>query len=369
MPRSKQALLDVISNFEISGKIVDVQLWGSGHIHDTYASTVQTPAGQRRYIHQWINHHVFKEPVKVMQNIEVVTRYARQQILTNGGDPMRETLNLVPAKSSQSYYRSPEGDYWRTYIFIEGARTYDQIDNPNHIYNAAKAFGNFQKMLTGLSGNELHETIPGFHDTPRRYQAFLQAVQSDSHNRAVEVKPEIDFIVQREPAMHVVMDLLRQGKLPQRVTHNDTKLNNVMIDDLTGEGICVIDLDTVMPGTVLYDFGDCVRLGAGTAVEDETDLERVRFDLQKFSLLAGGFLEATRHFLTPIEVEYLPFSALLLTLEVAMRFLTDYLNGDIYFRIHRPKHNLERARNQLKMVKEIEANLERMRTIVAEHAG
>jgi hypothetical protein len=323
-----------------------------------------TSAGKVRYIHQRINHDVFKDPEKLMENIERVTRHAREQITASGGDARRETLTLLPAADGRSYYKSPEGQYWRSYVFIEGARTYDKVENLDHVYNAAKAFGKFQKMLSVLPGRRLHETIPYFHHTRKRLEAFIQALEADPKNRADSVGTEIDFVLKRKSDASIIVDLLEQKKIPERVIHNDTKLNNVMIDDKTGEGICVIDLDTVMPGSALYDFGDSVRIGASTAAEDEQNLSKVGMDLVPFERLAHGYLDAARDFLTPLEMDTLAFSAKLMTFECGVRFLTDHLNGDIYFRIHREGHNLDRCRTQFKMVTDMERMMDRMTAIV-----
>jgi hypothetical protein len=360
----KHDLKEIIQHFQLEGEFLDAFLYGSGHIHDTYASRFKTQEGIVRYIHQWINHDVFKEPEKVMENIERVTRYARERILAAGGDPLRETLNLIPAVDGNSFYKTPEGNYWRSYVFIEGARTFDKVESVKQVYNAAKAFGIFQKMLSGLPGGRLHETIPNFHHTRKRFEAFLEAATKDVKNRARRVKAEIDFVLERERDVSIIVDMLAQEKIPERVTHNDTKLNNVMIDDKTGEGICVIDLDTVMPGSALYDFGDAVRIGASSAAEDEQDLSKVGVDLAMFDCLANGYLDAARDILTPTEMEFLAFSAKLLTFECGVRFLTDYLAGDVYFKIHRESHNLDRCRTQFKMVAEMEQKMDQMIAIV-----
>ncbi len=351
-------------HFAIEGELLNTELQDQGHINDTFLGRYQTQQGITRYIHQRINHHVFKEPEKVMENIERVTRYAREQILAAGGDPDRETLNLIPARSGKSYYCTPEGEYWRTYKFIEGAHTYDVAKNLQQVHHAAKAFGEFQKLLDSLPGPRLHETIPNFHHTPKRFEAFVQALQIDAANRAKQVKPEIDFILAREKDASVVVDLLAQGKLPERVTHNDTKLNNVLIDDQSGEGICVIDLDTMMPGSALYDFGDLIRMGTATAAEDEADLSRVGVNIRLFDPLAHGYLEAAQDFLTPQEWDLLVFGGRLITYEQAIRFLGDYLAGDVYYKIHRPGHNLDRARSQIKMIMEMEQKQEEMEKII-----
>ena len=355
---------DICQHFQVGGNLVEVIPYGDGHINDTLLGVYQTPSGPTRYIHQRINHNVFKQPEKVMENIERVTRYARERIQAAGGDPNRETLTLIPARDGRFYYQTPDGNTWRTYAYIEGARTYEIPQNLGQVYHAARAFGNFQKLLDDLPGERLHETIPNFHHTRKRFDAFLQALAADPANRAGSVKAEIDFILRREKDASLVVDLLAQGKLPERVTHNDTKLNNVLIDDQTGEGICVIDLDTMMPGSVLYDFGDLIRMGTATAAEDERDLSRVGVDLRLFGELARGYLDSTRDFLTPTELDLLVFGGRLITYEQAIRFLGDYLNGDVYYKIHRPEHNLDRARTQIKMLEEMERKQEAMQELV-----
>lgn len=359
-----QELQNLYRHFEIEGELIEAVPQEQGHINDTFLGKYQTPQGIRRYTHQRINHHVFKEPEKVMENIERVTRYARQQILAAGGDPQRETLNLVPARSGESYYRTPQGEYWRTYQYIEGAHTYDVAQNLQQAQQAARAFGEFQKLLDSLPGPRLHETIPHFHHTRKRFDAFVQALRRDAANRACQVQPEIEFILAREKDASRVVDLLAQGKLPERVTHNDTKLNNVLIDDQSGKGICVIDLDTMMPGSALYDFGDLIRMGTATAAEDEPDLAKVGVDLMLFDHLAQGYLAAARDFLTPQEWDLLVFAGRLITYEQAIRFLGDYLAGDIYYKIHYPGQNLDRARSQIKMLAEMEHKQEAMEAII-----
>jgi Ser/Thr protein kinase RdoA (MazF antagonist) len=361
---TKHDLAEIVTHFALQGEFLDAAPYGSGHINDTYASRLQTPSGLVRYIQQRINHNVFKHPELLMANIERVTAYARERIIAAGGDPDRETLTLLPTVDGGSFYRSPEGNYWRTYIFIEGALTYDQPQNVGQVYSAAKAFGQFQKLLSTLPGKRLNETIPNFHHTRRRFDNFIRALEADAVNRAASAAAEIDFVLQREAETSVLVDMLGRGELPERVTHNDTKINNVMIDDITGEGVCVIDLDTVMPGSALYDFGDSVRTGAAAAAEDELDLSKVGLSLGLFEHLAHGYLDAARDFLTPSEIDYMPFSARLMTLECGIRFLADYLDGDIYFKIHRERHNLDRARTQFAMVEDMERKCEQMSAIV-----
>ncbi len=356
----------ILRQFELGGEVLAIRPVSAGHINDTFASRVRTPAGERGFIHQRINHHVFHHPEQVMENIARVTAHARRQIETEGGDPARQTLQLVPARGGGLFYRSLAGDTWRTYYAIEGARTYEVPQNPGQVYHAARAFGRFQKLLSTLPGARLHETIPDFHHTPKRLATFLEILRADPCRRAAAAQAEVDFILQRQADTRLAVDLLARGELPERVIHNDTKLNNVLIDDRSGEGICVLDLDTVMPGTVLYDFGDMVRAGAATAAEDEPDLARVGLSLEAFRQLARGYTETAREFLTPLEWELLPLAGKLITLEQGMRFLGDYLQGDTYYRIHRPAQNLDRARTQLKLVAEMERQAETLEGIIAE---
>lgn len=363
-PYAPQQVAAVLGHFDLPGRLLAVAPYGSGHIHDTYASVFQTGDGPLRFIHQRINLFVFPEPEKVMANIERVTNFARQRILASGGDPSRETLTLLPAEDGRSFYQAPNGDYWRSYVFIEGARTYEQVEDLRHVYSAARAFGQFQRLLSDLPGERLHETIPNFHHTRRRFETFLSALANDPCRRAACVRPEIEFVLAHEAETSVIVDLLAAGELPERVTHNDTKLDNVMIDETTREGVCIIDLDTVMPGSALYDFGDAVRIGASSAAEDERELDKVGIDLIMFDRLAHGYLDAAREFLTATEVDLLVFAAELITLECGMRFLTDHLNGDVYFKIHRPDQNLDRCRTQFKMVAEMERQRQAMQDIV-----
>ena len=356
---------EVARHFEFEGDFLDARPYGCGHINDTYIVRCRTADGvTRRYTLQRINHHVFQDPEALTRNIEAVTAHLRRKVLAAGGDPERETLTLVPAENRSTLHRTDDGDYWRAYLFIEGARTHESVESLEQVYSAAQAFGRFQELLSDFPPDQLHETIPDFHNTPKRFAACMEAVKRDTHNRARAAAAEIAFVTQRAGEVSILVDLLAQGALPERVTHNDTKLNNVMIDDETGMGICVIDLDTVMPGLSLYDFGDTVRSSGNPAAEDERDLAKVGIDLAVFDALTRGYLEATRDFLTPAEVDLLPFSARLMTLECGMRFLTDHLNGDVYFKTHRENHNLDRCRAQFKMVAEMEERFGEMVGVV-----
>ena len=364
----KPDFTEIAKHFRFDGQFVEATPYGDGHINDTYAAHFRNPGGTlHRYLLQRINHNVFKNPVELMQNIERVTRHIQLKIAAAGGDPTRETLNLIPTSEGIFLYQSAEGNYWRAFLFIEDAKTYNNPINPKHIYSAARTFGIFQRFLADFPAETLHETIPNFHHTQKRFETFVKAVELDRYNRVSQVKDEIHFAQSRAGDTSVLIDLLARGELPLRITHNDTKLNNVMIDNKTGEGICMIDLDTVMPGLSLYDFGDAVRTGTALAAEDETDLPKVGFSLSTFEQLAHGYLDAARVFLTPTEIDYLAFSARLMTLEQGIRFLTDYLSGDVYFKTHREHHNLDRCRTQFRLVGAMETHYDEMRAIIKKY--
>lgn len=359
---------EIVRNICFEGDFLEASPQGCGHINDTFTVCFSQQNGQKkRYILQRINHHVFTEPVKLMENINGITQFLREKILQSGGDPDRETLNLIPAKDGKYYYRSSAGEYWRGYNYVEGARTYQIVMKPEHFYHAGKAFGRFQRLLSDYPAHSLYEVIPDFHNTKKRFQAFIDAVDKDVVNRAIQAKEEIRFLEERADEASILIDLLDRGKLPLRVTHNDTKFNNVLIDDRTGQGICVIDLDTAMPGLSLYDFGDSIRSGANPADEDERDLSKVSMDLTLFEEFTRGFLEEGVNFLTSTEMSYLAWSAKMMTFECGMRFLTDFLNGDTYFKVHREGHNLDRARTQLKMVGDMENKFDQMNAITKKY--
>jgi Ser/Thr protein kinase RdoA (MazF antagonist) len=358
-------LLAIIPHFRFDGQFLRAEPIPSGHINDSFVAWFHRPGGRHRsYVLQRINHSVFRSPEKLMQNFEAITAHLQKKIVDAGGNPDREALTLIRTTDGRTFHRTPEGQYWRATRFIEGARTYDGAHSLEQVYSVARAFGQFQTLVSDFPADQLHETIPNFHHTRKRLETFVETVDRDSANRARAVRWEIQFVEHRAAETSVLVDLLEHGRLPQRVTHNDTKFNNVMIDDQTGRGICVIDLDTVMPGLALYDFGDAVRSGANSAAEDEQDLSQVSFDLDIFDRFAAGYLDAARDFLTPLEIDCLAFSARLMTLECGMRFLTDHLSGDTYFRIHRPGHNLDRCRTQFKLVQEMEARFDDMVRIV-----
>jgi Ser/Thr protein kinase RdoA (MazF antagonist) len=351
--------------FDMRADFVDARPFGSGHINDTYCVTYDQAGSRIRYIHQRINHHVFKNPVAVMENVARVTQHALATLLAEGNpQAYRRTLTCVPARDGKPYAFDAEGNLWRTYPFIEGAKGYDEIESNEQAYQAASAFGAFQKLTADLGGGRLHETIPNFHHTPMRLAALEAAFLRDSAGRAAAVAKEIEFARARAADCARITDLIAAGEIPERVTHNDTKLNNVLLDEISAQGVCVIDLDTTMPGSALYDFGDMVRTAAATSREDDPDPRHSGVRLDRFEALVRGYL-STATFLNPTERANLAFSGRLLTLECGIRFLTDYLDGDVYFKIKRPDHNLDRCRNQFAFVRALEENMAKMEEIVA----
>ncbi|MGN1266330.1 MAG: phosphotransferase enzyme family protein [Dorea sp.] len=359
---------EAIANFRYGGELLDVRPYGSGHINDTYLLTFTVEEmGKIKVILQRMNTSIFQEPVKLMENILGVTSYLRERIVENGGDPERETLNVIRAKDGKPYFVDSEGEYWRSYIFVTDATSYDQVENMDDFYQSAVAFGNFQKLLAEYPAESLHETIKGFHDTRARFATFKKAVEEDVCGRAASVQEEIQFVLDHEDVANYFAELLDKKEIPLRVTHNDTKLNNIMIDNKTRKGICVIDLDTVMPGLAMNDFGDSIRFGASTAAEDEKNLSKVACDMKLFDIYAKGFIEGCAGKLTEKEIELLPMGAKTMTFECGMRFLTDYLQGDTYFRIHRENHNLDRCRTQFKLVKDMEEKWETMKKIIEKY--
>lgn len=359
---------EVISKFDFPGEVVECTPYGSGHINDTYRLTVHTPGGQeKRFILQRMNKSIFTKPVELMENIGGVTSWLRKKIQENGGDVERETLNIVNDRDGNPYYVDSEGEYWRVYLFIENATSFDMVKDDDDFYQSAVAFGHFQRLLADYPAETLHETIVNFHNTVDRFSKFKAAVEADSEGRAKDVQEEIRFVLDREELAHTLCDLQDKGEIPLRVTHNDTKLNNIMIDDETGKAICVIDLDTVMPGLSVNDFGDSIRFGASTGAEDEKDLDKVSCDMHLYEVYTKGFIEGCGGALTDIELDMLPMGAILMTFECGMRFLTDYLEGDHYFKIHREGHNLDRCRTQFKLVADMEQKLPQMKAIVKKY--
>lgn len=332
----------------------------SGHINDTYMAQ----CSRGKFIVQRINHFVFKSPEQIMKNMAGVTGFLREKISQRGGDPSRETLTVHPTVDGDYYFVDSTGGYWRCTTFIENATSYETPDDPSMLKEAGYAFGSFQNMLSDYPADTLYEIIPNFHNTPARFSQLWEAVKNNSARRVEQVKNELEFASARERDGSLLMSLLEDGALPLRVTHNDTKMSNVLIDDNTGKAVCVIDLDTVMPGLTAFDYGDSIRAGASTAKEDETDLSKVNFDLQLFDAYSKGFLSAAGNSLTAKELQTLPDGARLMTFEVGIRFLADYLNGDVYFKTAYPTHNLDRARNQFKLVSDMESKRTEMNNII-----
>lgn len=366
MERSYCAKIDeAIAHMQFTGTLLKKKSLSTGHINDTFEVAFrQKDGGKRRYILQRINHHVFHEPEAVMKNIWGVTQHLRKKILEEGGDLSREMLNVIPSVDNKCYYKDSNGYMWRAFDFIEDSVCLDTVEEPNQFYQSAVAFGKFQKMLSDYPAEELYETIPDFHNTPMRLKNLKKAVEENKSGRAGLVQEEYQFIMAREKELAILQNLLEKGELPLRVTHNDTKLNNVMLDADTGEGLCVLDLDTVMPGLAVTDFGDAIRFGASTAEEDERDLSKVWIDLTLFEAYTKGYLETCGNSLTPTEIEMLPLGAKTMTLECASRFLADYIDGDIYFRTEYPDHNLVRCHTQMKLAADMERKWPQMIEIV-----
>jgi len=363
-----EQIKEAVENICFTGTFVEDMPWGNGHINDTFLLVFEGEDKKTiRYILQRMNKNIFKEPEKLMENIEGVTSYLRKIIIENGGDPERETMNVIPTKENKSFYVDSKGDYWRGYVFIEDSTSYDKVERKEDFYECAVAFGNFQRLLADYPAATLHETIKGFHDTKARFAVFKQAVADDVCGRAASVQDEINFVLEREDIANYFCDMLENGELILRVTHNDTKLNNIMMDNQTRKGVCVIDLDTVMPGLAMNDFGDSIRFGASTAAEDEKNLDKVWCDMELFELYTKGFVEGCGGKLTKKEIELLPMGAKTMTFECGMRFLTDYLQGDTYFKVHREGHNLDRCRTQFKLVSDMEAKWDIMADIVKKY--
>lgn len=361
-------LEDAIYAFGFGNRCSYVKPFGAGHINETYAVYMPGEGGDElAYVLQRVNSNVFKDPAGVMDNIFGVTEYLRNVIRREGGDPDRETLSYIKTKSGCNYFEDSEGEPWRCYNFIPDSVCYQLVEEPEQFYQSGSSFGHFLKQLSDYPASKLNETIPDFHNTIRRFEAFQVALKRDLKNRADSCRPEIDFVLAREKDCGVLVHQQDEGILPLRVTHNDTKLNNILFDEKTGKGLCIIDLDTIMPGLAANDFGDSIRFGAATAEEDEPNLDLMHFDISLYELYVKGYLEETKDVLTEAEIGSLPWGARLMTLECGIRFLTDYLQGDTYFKTDYPDHNLIRARTQFRLVDEMEQQFERMQEIVQKY--
>jgi Ser/Thr protein kinase RdoA (MazF antagonist) len=353
----------IVNLFACAGRFVSGTPYGSGHIHDTYLVECDSRSGPH-YILQRINHAIFPDVPALMNNLARVTGHIKKKLAqTPGADPQREALTLVPTREGRSFFQDAVGNYWRVFVFIPGTRTHDVVTSPALAFEGGRAFGRFQQLLADLPGGPLAEIIPGFHDVERRLTQLQAAVERDARGRVKEVQAELAFVRERAFAMMLVTRLQREGKIKLRITHNDTKFNNLLFDD-HDRAVCVIDLDIVMPGYPLYDFGDAIRTVANAAAEDEADLAKVELDLDLFQAFARGFLASTLRGLTPLEIDLLPFGAKMIIFIIGLRFLTDYIAGDTYFKIHSPEHNLRRARAQFKLLQSAEAHADAMQEIM-----
>lgn len=365
MAYQEKQLQEISKQFQIYGEILHAETLKIGHINETYTATYDQGGTRVRYIHQKINRNVFKNPVAVMKNVMRVTTHIRKkQEMRSTRDATRRSLIVIPTRDGKSFYENGDHEVWRTFVFVEGVETYEAVQSPEQAFQAGRAFGEFQHLLVDLPGERLFETIPFFHHSRRRFTALQQAIEKDHYNRAKDAKTEIEFALKHEPIVDVILEAMAKGRIPERVTHNDTKFNNVMLDVLTGEAMCVVDLDTVMPGCALYDFGDMVRTTTSPTLEDEPDLSKVKMQMPMYKKLADGYLSTAGQFLTKTEKSHIAFSGKLITFEIGTRFLTDFLSGDTYFRIHRSAHNLDRCRTQYKLVESIERQEQAMQKYV-----
>ncbi len=358
-------LQEVSKKFQIYGEILHAEPCKIGHINETYTATYAQGGVQVRYIHQKINRHVFRSPDEVMNNLMRVTTHIRSRLEANQAEDItRRVLIVVPTRDGDSFYVNEEGDFWRTFVFVEGVQSFEAVESDQQAYQAGVAFGEFQNLLSDLPGERLHETIPRFHHSRDRFNALIRATEEDHVNRAKNATKEIEFCQRHEAIVDIILKGMKSGEIPERVTHNDTKFNNVMLDKGTGKAMCVVDLDTVMPGSVLYDFGDMIRTTTSPTLEDERDLSRVKMHMPTFQELAKGYIQSAGPFLTPNERSLLAFSGKLIAFTIGLRFLTDYLEGDHYFRVHRPHHNRDRARTQFKLVQSITEQEEAMQQYI-----
>lgn len=353
------ALNDVARQFQIDGELLGVKPYGSGHINSSYCAVFRQSSAAVRYVVQRINQNVFKDPAALMENVQRVTSHLAAKV-ANQPDSSRRSLTLIPARDGCAWYVDESGGYWRAYRFIERAHSCDAIQSADQAFQAAKAYGRFQEMLLDLPAPRLHDSIADFHNTPSRMIALKAAISSDTANRAHLAKEEIRFAL----AHQSIANLLLETNLPERIVHNDTKLNNVMLDDITGEAICVVDLDTVMAGSTIHDFGDMVRTATSPAQEDEQDLSKVKMQFPMFEALVRGYLTSAGRFLTKEERQHLVFAGRLIAFEQGVRFLTDFLSGDTYYKVRHDRHNLDRCRTQFRLIESIRQQEERMHWLV-----
>ncbi len=368
MNTAEERLQEVLAAFDFGAPVVGALRYGQGHINDTFVVHTQ-PEDRccRRFILQRMSAAAFKHPDELMENIIGVTDYLGREIKKHGGDRSREAMEVLRPRSGEPFFTDSAGGAWRVYPFVEHTVCYQSAESAELFAASGRAFGRFQRLLEGYPAETLHETIPNFHNTEDRLAKFKAALAADPLGRARNCGPEIQFVLDREADCSVALNAMREGKLPLRVTHNDTKLNNVLMDEETREGICIIDLDTVMPGLVIYDFGDSIRFGANHSAEDERDLSKVNLDVDLFAAYTAAFLEGAGGSLSNDEIEYLPWGAKLMTLECGIRFLTDYIDGDHYFHISREAQNLDRCRTQFKLVADMEARWAELEEIARQY--
>jgi len=357
-------VIDIASKFKVAGRPIYFEECTAGHINTTYVVTFDNDGVENKYILQKINTYVFKDPDRLMSNIIGVTAYLHDMIDSQGGDADRGTLNFVVCNNGKYYFKSQNGECWRMYHYIDGVVSYSLADTTDLFEKAGKAFGIFQRQLARYDAKSLYETIPDFHNTPRRYKRFLEVLASCSEEKRSEAENEIQFVLSYESQCGFIVSAINDGEIPVRVTHNDTKLNNILMDSQSGEGVCIIDLDTVMPGSALYDFGDAIRFGASSALEDEPDLDKVFFREDMFEAFSKGYVGELRDSLTSYEIQSLPMGALIITFETGLRFLTDFLENDVYFKTSYPGHNLVRAKNQFKLVHDLETRMDKFNDII-----
>lgn len=354
---------EILKKFAVADELFCYERYGKGHINETYLITCQN----KKYILQKINHHVFFNVEALMKNIYLITEFLKNKIIKEGGDYTRETLNIILTKDGQTFYHDQEkNEYYRLYLYVKDSLTLQKAIRPELFAESALAFGKFQRWLKSFDATLLYEVIEDFHNTQKRYEHFIQTLKEDKYHRAKNCKEEIGFVLSHEKDCSILVDLLKEGSIPLRVTHNDTKLNNVLLDKNTFKALCVIDLDTVMPGTYLYDFGDSIRFGCNLASEDERNLSKVTFSLDYFQAFAKSYLKEMKDSLNNCEINHLAFASKLMTLECGIRFLDDYLDGDHYFKIHRENHNLDRCKTQFKLVSEMEKYMSKMQEIIHE---
>jgi hypothetical protein len=358
-----QELKKIFDSFITEGTFLNADSFGSGHIHETFLVRTAEP-DKDNYILQKINNTIFRNIPELQENVERVTDHIRKKLSSiPGSDIKRECLQMMQAKVGKSWHTDDLGNFWRVFVFISNHRSYDIVDSPSKAFEGGKAIGRFQALLADLPGKPLHETIPSFHDIENRIDRFIDTLKKDPAGRVRETIRETEFMIKRADEMSIIQKLGREGKIPVRITHNDTKFNNILFDE-NDKSLCIIDLDTVMPGYFHSDFGDAIRTGANIAAEDEKDLSKIKMDIDLFGAYAEGYLSETRNILNAVEKEHLAFAPLLMTYEQAVRFLTDYIDGDTYYKIHHKHHNLQRTRAQIRLVESMEEQFEEMREII-----